>query len=298
MNIHHLELFYYVAKHGGIAAAVRGIPYGIQQPAVSGQIAALEESLGIKLFQRRPFALSPAGRELFCFIEPFFDNVERVAESIRGNAIPQLRIAAPAVVLHDYLPDTLRRVRAAFPEFHLNVHESGQADAERLLEDREIDIAITLIEKKPRRGLHAQALMELPLLLLVPRSYPLAEAGELWKRDKIEEALIAFPQKEPVPVLFQKGLTARGVEWVTSIEVNSLRLLERYVASGFGIGVATAAPGIGSSPEVRAIRLDDFPKITVGAVWHGKLSPIARQFLAEAGLQAKALAKKGIKKPK
>ena len=39
MNIHHLELFYFVAKHGGIAAAVRNIPYGIQQPAVSGQIA-------------------------------------------------------------------------------------------------------------------------------------------------------------------------------------------------------------------------------------------------------------------
>ncbi len=58
MNIHHLELFYFVAKHGGIAAAVRNIPYGIQQPAVSGQIAKLEESLGTKLFQRRPFALS------------------------------------------------------------------------------------------------------------------------------------------------------------------------------------------------------------------------------------------------
>jgi DNA-binding transcriptional LysR family regulator len=65
MNIHHLELFYFVAKHGGIAAAVRNIPYGIQQPAVSGQIARLEESLGTKLFQRRPFALSPAGVELF-----------------------------------------------------------------------------------------------------------------------------------------------------------------------------------------------------------------------------------------
>ena len=58
MNIHHLELFYFVARHGGIAAAVRNIPYGIQQPAVSSQIAKLEESLGTKLFQRRPFALS------------------------------------------------------------------------------------------------------------------------------------------------------------------------------------------------------------------------------------------------
>jgi hypothetical protein len=52
MNIYHLELFYFVAKHGGIAAAVRNVPYGIQQPATSGQIARLEESLGTKAFQR------------------------------------------------------------------------------------------------------------------------------------------------------------------------------------------------------------------------------------------------------
>ena len=51
MNVHHLELFYYVARHGGIMPAVRNIPYGIQQPAVSSQIAQLEEFLGVTLFR-------------------------------------------------------------------------------------------------------------------------------------------------------------------------------------------------------------------------------------------------------
>ena len=41
MNIHHLELFYYFAKHGGISEAVRNMPYGIQQPAISGQVIQL-----------------------------------------------------------------------------------------------------------------------------------------------------------------------------------------------------------------------------------------------------------------
>jgi DNA-binding transcriptional LysR family regulator len=124
MNIHHLELFYFVAKHGGIAAAVRNIPYGIQQPAVSAQIARLEESLGTKLFQRRPFALSPAGVELFEFIRPFFDNVEIIAEKLRQNRSPQLRIAAPSIVLHDYLPELLQKLRTKFPEFRLYLHEA------------------------------------------------------------------------------------------------------------------------------------------------------------------------------
>ena len=79
MNIHHLELFYYVVKHGGIAGAVRNMPYGIQQPAVSGQIARLEEFLGTKLFNRRPFSLLPPGAELYEFVRPFFDYLEQMA---------------------------------------------------------------------------------------------------------------------------------------------------------------------------------------------------------------------------
>ena len=73
MNIHHLELFYYVAKYKGIAGAVRNMPYGIQQPAISAQVIQLENDLGMTLFQRRPFELTPAGVELFAFVQPFFE---------------------------------------------------------------------------------------------------------------------------------------------------------------------------------------------------------------------------------
>jgi DNA-binding transcriptional LysR family regulator len=41
--------------------AVRNMPYGIQQPAVSGQSLQLESDLGLKLFNRRPFELSRRG---------------------------------------------------------------------------------------------------------------------------------------------------------------------------------------------------------------------------------------------
>ena len=85
MNIHHLELFYYVARHGGITEAVRNIPYGIQQPAVSGQVGQLEEYLGVTLFQRRPFELTPAGEKLFRFIQPFFSNLDAVASELQGG---------------------------------------------------------------------------------------------------------------------------------------------------------------------------------------------------------------------
>ena len=289
MNVHHLELFYYAARHGGIAGAVRAIPYGIQQSAVSAQIASLEETLGVKLFQRRPFLLTAAGAELYGFIEPFFGKLETMEKSIRAAAEPQLRIAAPSVVLHDYMPEILERVRARFPDFRLHLHEAARVEAERLLAAQEIDFAITLIEQKARPGLRMRPLIELPLVLLAPKRSRITEARQLWEQDKIEETLITFSQEDPVQVHFQRELEKRDVEWFCGIEVNSARLIECYVAIGQGIGLAVAPPGFRPAAGIRVIPLLDFAPIKIGVIWSGKLSPIAEQFLEEVEAKAKAL---------
>src|SRR5215472_4042461 len=134
MNIHHLELFYYVAKHGGIAEAVRNIPYGIQQPAMSGQIIQLEEFLGTTLFQRRPFALTPAGEELYQFIKPFFENLGPMADKLRGGETQHLRIAASEIVLRDHLPALLQEARRSFPKLKVSLREGYHPQVLNLLE--------------------------------------------------------------------------------------------------------------------------------------------------------------------
>ena len=45
---------------------------------ISAQVIQLEDSLGVTLFQRRPFELTKAGRELFRFAEPFFSEMAEV----------------------------------------------------------------------------------------------------------------------------------------------------------------------------------------------------------------------------
>ncbi|MGZ4416796.1 MAG: oligosaccharide flippase family protein, partial [Gaiellaceae bacterium] len=50
------------------------------------------------LFERRPFRLTPEGEELFKFIRPFFDNLDLMAEKLRGGRTLSLRIAASTVV--------------------------------------------------------------------------------------------------------------------------------------------------------------------------------------------------------
>src|SRR5213593_1592917 len=145
MNIHHLELFYYVARHGGISEAVRNMPYGIQQPAMSGQIIQLEESLGVALFHRRPFALTAQGEELFAFIAPFFDNLQPMAETIRGGVSQHIRIGASEIVLRDHLPGVMQAMQKQFPKLKITLREGYQPELESWVCKKELDLALTVL---------------------------------------------------------------------------------------------------------------------------------------------------------
>ncbi|MGD1084334.1 MAG: LysR family transcriptional regulator [Verrucomicrobiota bacterium] len=298
MNIHHLELFYYTARHGGIAEAVRNIPYGIQQPAVSSQIAQLEEHLGVTLFQRRPFALSPPGQKLFDFIQPFFSNLETIEAELRGGPAARLRLGASAIVLRDFFPRILQNLRKKFPALKLGLRENHQPVLEHLLRKGEIDFAVTLLESKSTPRLHALPLLELPLVLLVPRVSKITAPDQLWRRDKITDTLICLPSDELVPRTFQQGLAKRGVDWFPGIETSALDLIATYVEAGFGLGVSVAVPQLNFPPGVRPIPLPDFPPVTVGALWRGRPGPLLQACLDEFQARARALgAKAGGENP-
>jgi DNA-binding transcriptional LysR family regulator len=289
MNIHHLELFYYVARHGGITEAVRNIPYGIQQPAVSGQVAQLEEYLGVTLFQRRPFALTPPGETLFRFIQPFFSNLDTVASELQAGKARQIRIGASTIVLRDHLPELFQNVRKKFPNLKIALREGYQNELESLLQREELDLAVTLIEKKSGPGIHSAPLLELPLVLLVEKNSKVTSAERLWKRDKIEEPLICLPSAEAVCKSFQAGLGRLGVDWFPGIEVSSVDLIETYVAAGFGIGLSLIVPKAKILPNLRVLPLEGFEPVVMGALWKGKSSALLQAFLDELHVRAKRL---------
>jgi Transcriptional regulator len=290
MNVHHLELFFYVAKHGGIMPAVRNIPYGIQQPAVSAQVAQLEEFLGVTLFQRRPFALTAEGEKLYQFIQPFFANLDKIAGELQGGQLRHVRIGASTIVLRDHLPGLLQGVQRKFPGLKVSLREGYRAHLESLLQRDEIDLAVTLIEKKPSPGFNSLTLLELPMVLLVEKNSRIKSAEELWSRDKINEPLICLPVSESLSKNFLQQLNELGVDWFPSIEASSVDLVETYVANGLGIGMSVAIPKKPLSANVRALPLPGFPPVVIGALWRGRTTPLLQAFFDELKLRAKQLA--------
>lgn len=282
MNVHHLELFYHVARSGGVSAAARSMPYGIQQPAISSQILQLEDTLGVTLYQRRPFQLTKEGQMLFDFIAPFFSGMGEIADRLRGGGENRLRIAAAEVVQRDYLPELLARMRRRVKGFHFTLTHGRQQEIETLLAAQEIDIGLSTLMDKTAANMEARELLRLPMVLLVPKQSGLTKASQIFEKDRIDLPLVALDSRDVLSRAFQAALRQRGVEWLPSLEVGSLDLVVRYVAEGFGAGLALRHPRVDLPAGVKVLPLDDFPPLSFGVLWAGRLSPLGEAFLAEA----------------
>ncbi len=282
MNIHHLELFYHVARAGGVSAAARQMPYGIQQPAISAQILQLEDSLGKTLFNRRPFQLTAEGETLFAFVEPFFSKLPAMAERLRGGADHGLRIACPEIVQRDYLPTLLAGVRKAMPDFHFSLHSGRIDEIKAQLHAGKIDLGLATSHGTHDPEIRYQELLRIRPVLLVPEKGGPESAAEILERDRIDLPLITLPAGEPVVLAFQEELLRRKIEWFPMLELASIDLVTRFVSSGYGAGLAFDLPGSSVPAGVRVLPLEGFPPVGFHALTMGQRTPMAELFIREA----------------
>jgi len=290
MNPHHLELFYHVAKSKGVSRAVRQMPYGIQQPSVSAQVNALERDLGVTLYERRPFKLTPAGEELFRYVEPFFGRMSEVRKKLQGAA--HIRIGASPIVFRDYLPPVLEAVQRKSPQLSMILRALNQPELIEAIERDELDVVISLIPDRLAPSFQVVEIIQLKLVLLLPKGHKVKSASELWTNLKVIEPLIALKPNELICQLFQEALAKMGVSWLPKIEMDSLELIERYVERGFGIGLSVRAPRKKFSPAIRVLELPDFPPVRLGAIYRAEPNSeaaVRRTFLDEVTRQAALL---------
>ncbi|HTS24499.1 MAG TPA: transcriptional activator NhaR [Bryobacteraceae bacterium] len=102
LNYHHLLYFWMVAKKGSIARACEELR--LAQPTISGQLRALEESLGDKLFARqgRGLVLTEAGHVVYRYAEEIFALGSELTDVLKGR--PRSRPLRLIVGVSDLIP--------------------------------------------------------------------------------------------------------------------------------------------------------------------------------------------------
>lgn len=125
-SLAQLRAFGAVAEHLHFRDAAAAI--GMSQPALSGAVSALEETLGVTLLERttRKVLLSPAGERIAVRARAVLDEVSALmeeAEAVRAPFTGALRLGVIPTVAPYLLPSVLRLVHEKYPELDLQVHE-------------------------------------------------------------------------------------------------------------------------------------------------------------------------------
>lgn len=244
-----LRHFLAVARTGSTLGAARET--GTSQPTVVRRIAALEESVGACLFERRRtgYALTEIGRE----IVPLAEKVEREAaalgealEAHRRRLAGRIRITSAESIANVLLAPAVVALRKTHPNVQIQL----------LIEDRyldlgrgEADIAIRATTKPLADSeLLAKKLTESPWAAYCSRSYAeqagLPAAVDALDRHSIvggEDELGAFPAMR----WLESGSPGATVAWRS----NSLTNLHAAVAAGVGVSVLPCLLG-GSDPNL------------------------------------------------
>ena len=143
-----------------------------------------------------------------------------------------------------------------------------------------MDLGVTVLDSKPPTEIKTEKLLDLKMVLQVPAKTKIKTVNDILGQDRIAQTLISLPQNEGICRAFQKELARRKISWPIGIELNSIDLIDTYVANGFGIGLSLELPGKKASKGVRLLTLDDFPPVTIGALWRGQPSPLTQSLVS------------------
>lgn len=243
MDLRHLRYFLCVAEelHFGRAA----LRLGISQPPLSQQIRALEEELGVRLFERtsRRVRLTDAGRLFQPEAQKTLEQMDRamkVAQRAQRGEVGILNlgftISAPFV---PRIASALYRFRQRYPDVGLTLRELGRDQQIEEIGNERLDIGVVRDVETPLLpvGMVSQCLLTEDVVLAMRDDHPLAlrEADPVIT-DLVEEPIVLYASLNGTGFneYLVKLCERNGFTPTIAHEAQSLATLLGLVAAGFG----------------------------------------------------------------
>lgn len=197
MDIKKLTYFLAVAQelHFGRAAT----RLNIAQPPLSRAIIALEEEIGVTLFDRSrsQIKLTPAGAALQDHAVQLLARLDSALREVRAvgqGGAGRLRLAFVGSASHGLLPILIKSFRSFYPQVELVISTMNNADLHRALISRDIDIAVARPELRDVE-LRSEVLGREKLVLALPDNTPLASKSEIALKDLADQTFVLYPRR-------------------------------------------------------------------------------------------------------
>jgi LysR family transcriptional activator of nhaA len=262
LNYHHLLYFWTVANEGSIARACEKLL--LAQPTISGQLRALERSLGDKLFARsgRGLVLTETGQTVYRYADEIFSLGKELADTLKGR--PTGRPLRLRVGVADVLPKIVS-YRLLEPALHLTepvqiICREGKPD--RLLAELSLhglDIVLTDAPVGPSVKVRAFS------HLLGECGVSIVAAAELAKRlrKRFPQSLDGAPFLLPTDnTVLRRSLDqwfeAKGIRPVIRAECEDSALLKAFGQDGIG---AFSVPSVVEKEVCRQYRVNPIGRV-------------------------------------
>ncbi|MBL8528000.1 MAG: LysR family transcriptional regulator [Burkholderiales bacterium] len=238
MELYQLRTFAAVAEFGHVTRAAEKVH--ISQPAVSAQIKALEEELGLPLFDRTPtgMVLTAPGKRLLALAERVLSAAQELmaeARSLAGAVAGRLRLGTVSDPESIRLGEFLSRAVELYPLLELDVHHQVSGAAFESVRSGELDASF-YFGNLTHPAVASLALHEIAYRVAAPAA---------WK-DQVERAtwgeLAALPWILTAPISSHHGLVRElflqhGVEPLSVVQADNETVIENLIVSGLGLSL-------------------------------------------------------------
>jgi len=258
-----------VIVDGTLSGAARRL--GLSQPTLGRHVDALEQKLGVTLFERSLQGLKPTETALR-LLEPVkvaqsaFAEARNMAEGTSAELAGTVRITASTVTSHHTLPNMLRQLREEFPTIELELVPSDSAENLLL---READIAVRMF-RPTQLELITRKLGDSAIVTCAHETYFNNRARPTNLTDLFDHELIGFDRSDLIIAAARyMGLEISRSDF--SIRTDSQTLLWELMKAGLGIGFAQKII-VDSTPGMVTL-LPDFspPTLEVWLTTHREL---------------------------
>lgn len=237
MNLHHLSVFFAVARTGSLTAAAHELH--ISQPALSRELKVFEARLGVTLYERHPkgMRLTQAGEVLRRYAERLFE-LEHAAEAamreLAGALSGRLTIGASNTIGTYVLPRVLAYFRRERPEVQVTLFVGNTEQVSQGVGD--LRFMLGFIEGPLHlRGLRATPFQHDELVPVAAPDHPLLRKRRLTVGDVSRQPLLVREPGSGTRELIADTLRRHGIAEGGAMEFGSTEALKRAAVHGGGI---------------------------------------------------------------
>lgn len=243
LNLRQLQTFVMVAKLGSFTRAAQLLH--LSQPALTKQVRQLEETLGVRLFDRntRRVELTHIGKELSPVISQLLQEIEAVVVNTKELAAQSrgvIRIAALPSVSSTLLPTAIAQFKERYPGISVILKDVIAQRLVTLVKTEEVDFGIGSLNVTDPEVRFSLLLTDRMIVVFLPGS-TLGQKKTIGLRDLAGLPLVLMDPGSSVRKLVDEAFESIGQIAKPAFEATYMSTAAGMVKAGLGVAILPAS---------------------------------------------------------